>query len=179
MGSVVWQSWYEDKKRRNWNTFLNYLKNHEPPLTLGGCSGAEVVEYLKYLHQFGKTKVHISGCCYFGDENSLGLCVCPLEQAWGSLDARVRWLRAAYQENRAGQVDLNPFGARDVGDYLKEVRERQQNARGISYESKKKLKQKPVMPMAVPATQGTDGSGGGSRGCCGATDAPTSTVWLH
>ncbi|KAI3676376.1 hypothetical protein L1987_85982 [Smallanthus sonchifolius] len=47
---------YESQKRRDWNTFLQYLKNHKPPLTLSRCSGAHVIEFLKYLDQFGKTK---------------------------------------------------------------------------------------------------------------------------
>ncbi|KAJ6793653.1 protein G1-like7 [Iris pallida] len=47
---------YESQKRRDWNTFLQYLRNHKPPLTLARCSGAHVIEFLKYLDQFGKTK---------------------------------------------------------------------------------------------------------------------------
>ena len=40
---------YESQKRRDWNTFLQYLRNHQPPLTLARCSGAHVIEFLKYL----------------------------------------------------------------------------------------------------------------------------------
>lgn len=49
---------YENQKRRDWNTFGQYLRNHRPPLTLSRCSGAHVLEFLRYLDQFGKTKVH-------------------------------------------------------------------------------------------------------------------------
>lgn len=49
---------YENQKRRDWNTFGQYLKNHRPPLALSRCSGAHVLEFLRYLDQFGKTKVH-------------------------------------------------------------------------------------------------------------------------
>ncbi|KAL0461100.1 UNVERIFIED_CONTAM: protein LIGHT-DEPENDENT SHORT HYPOCOTYLS 1 [Sesamum latifolium] len=49
---------YENQKRRDWNTFCQYLKNHRPPLALSRCSGAHVLEFLRYLDQFGKTKVH-------------------------------------------------------------------------------------------------------------------------
>ncbi|PQM38221.1 protein LIGHT-DEPENDENT SHORT HYPOCOTYLS 4-like [Prunus yedoensis var. nudiflora] len=49
---------YENQKRRDWNTFGQYLKNHRPPLSLSRCSGAHVLEFLRYLDQFGKTKVH-------------------------------------------------------------------------------------------------------------------------
>lgn len=128
---------YESQKRRDWNTFLQYLKNHKPPLTLARCSGAHVIEFLKYLDQFGKTKVHISGCPYFGHPNPPAPCACPLKQAWGSLDALIGRLRAAYEEN-GGRPESNPFGARAVRIYLREVREGQAKARGIPYEKKKR-----------------------------------------
>ncbi|PPR96821.1 hypothetical protein GOBAR_AA23845 [Gossypium barbadense] len=35
---------YENQKRRDWNTFGQYLKNHRPPLSLSMCSGAHVLE---------------------------------------------------------------------------------------------------------------------------------------
>lgn len=128
---------YESQKRRDWNTFLQYLKNHKPPLTLARCSGAHVIEFLKYLDQFGKTKVHMSGCPYFGHPNPPAPCACPLKQAWGSLDALIGRLRAAYEEN-GGRPESNPFGARAVRIYLREVREGQAKARGIPYEKKKR-----------------------------------------
>ncbi|KAJ6301312.1 hypothetical protein OIU77_015592 [Salix suchowensis] len=56
---------YESQKRRDWNTFGQYLRNHRPPLALARCSGAHVLEFLRYLDQFGKTKVHGENCPYF------------------------------------------------------------------------------------------------------------------
>ncbi|CAN6981474.1 unnamed protein product [Brassica oleracea var. botrytis] len=47
---------YENQKRRDWNTFCQYLRNHCPPLSLTSCSGAHVIEFLRYLDQFGKLK---------------------------------------------------------------------------------------------------------------------------
>ncbi|KAI3993515.1 hypothetical protein MKX01_002528 [Papaver californicum] len=135
--SVAPPSRYESQKRRDWNTFLQYLKNHKPPLSLARCSGAHVIEFLKYLDQFGKTKVHLNGCTYFGRPNPPAPCVCPLKQAWGSLDALIGRLRAAYEEN-GGSPESNPFGARAVRIYLREVREGQAKARGIPYEKKKR-----------------------------------------
>ncbi|GAB2220852.1 hypothetical protein Droror1_Dr00008530 [Drosera rotundifolia] len=38
---------YENQKRRDWNTFGQYLKNHKPPLALSRCSGAHVLEFLR------------------------------------------------------------------------------------------------------------------------------------
>ncbi|XP_019167433.1 PREDICTED: protein LIGHT-DEPENDENT SHORT HYPOCOTYLS 6-like [Ipomoea nil] len=158
---------YESQKRRDWNTFLQYLRNHKPPLTLARCSGAHVIEFLKYLDQFGKTKVHVIGCPYFGHPNPPAPCACPQKQAWGSLDALIGRLRAAYEEN-GGRPESNPFGARAVRIYLREVRESQAKARGIPYEKKKRKR-----PTAVAAAAAAS-SGGvteiGSVGCGGGSD---------
>eukprot|EP00252_Welwitschia_mirabilis_P014880 TRINITY_DN32943_c0_g1_i1.p1 TRINITY_DN32943_c0_g1~~TRINITY_DN32943_c0_g1_i1.p1 ORF type:complete len:222 (+),score=16.00 TRINITY_DN32943_c0_g1_i1:337-1002(+) len=130
---------YESQKRRDWNTFGQYLRNHRPPLALNRCSGAHVLEFLRYLDQFGKTKVHNPACPFFGHPHPPAPCPCPLKQAWGSLDALIGRLRAAYEEN-GGQPESNPFGTRAVRLYLREVREMQAKARGIAYEKKKRKK---------------------------------------
>ncbi|GMN25723.1 hypothetical protein TIFTF001_001042 [Ficus carica] len=128
---------YENQKRRDWNTFCQYLRNHRPPLSLPMCSGAHVLEFLRYLDQFGKTKVHNQTCPFFGLPNPPAPCPCPLRQAWGSLDALIGRLRAAYEEH-GGRPEANPFGARAVRLYLREVRDFQAKARGVSYEKKRK-----------------------------------------
>ncbi|CAN6479466.1 unnamed protein product [Victoria cruziana] len=133
---------YESQKRRDWNTFGQYLRNHRPPLSLSKCSGAHVLEFLRYLDQFGKTKVHTQICPFFGHPNPPCPCPCPLRQAWGSLDALIGRLRAAYEEN-GGKPESNPFGARAVRLYLREVRELQAKARGIAYEKKKRKRPPP------------------------------------
>ncbi|RZS11939.1 hypothetical protein BHM03_00043315 [Ensete ventricosum] len=131
------------------------------------CSGAHVVEFLKYLDQFGKTKVHAHGCTYFGHPSPSGPCECPTKQAWGSLDALIGRLRAAYEENDGGRPDSNPFGAKAVKSHLREVRESQAKARGVAY---KKKKRKRRLPSAV-------GEEGCSRGVAGtAATAPTTTI---
>jgi hypothetical protein len=128
---------YESQKRRDWHTFGQYLRNHRPPLELGRCSGAHVLEFLRYLDQFGKTKVHAPGCPFFGHPSPPAPCPCPLRQAWGSLDALVGRLRAAFEEH-GGRPEANPFGARAVRLYLREVRDSQAKARGIAYEKKRR-----------------------------------------
>ncbi|GMI81894.1 hypothetical protein HRI_001858700 [Hibiscus trionum] len=174
---------YESQKRRDWNTFLQYLKNHKPPLTLARCSGAHVIEFLKYLDQFGKTKVHVTGCPYFGHPNPPAPCSCPLKQAWGSLDALIGRLRAAYEEN-GGRPESNPFAARAVRIYLREVREGQAKARGIPYE-KRKRKRSTVRALAVgvnvsvtaaQAGDGGTGSGAGGDDSAGGTAANVGTA---
>ncbi|CAI9775984.1 unnamed protein product [Fraxinus pennsylvanica] len=140
---------YENQKRRDWNTFGQYLRNHRPPLSLSRCSGAHVLEFLRYLDQFGKTKVHNPLCPFFGHPNPPAPCPCPLRQAWGSLDALIGRLRAAYEEN-GGKPETNPFGARAVRLYLREVRDLQSKARGISYEKKKRKTPPPDQQHALP-----------------------------
>ncbi|KAL8045548.1 hypothetical protein ABFX02_08G121200 [Erythranthe guttata] len=156
--TVAALSRYESQKRRDWNTFGQYLKNHKPPLVLCRCSGAHILEFLRYLDQFGKTKVHNNGCPFFGHPNPPAPCPCPLRQAWGSLDALVGRLRAAFEEN-GGRPEANPFGARAVRLYLREVRDSQAKARGIAYEKKKRSKKTQIKKHDQETT--TNAGGGG------------------
>ncbi|KAK2376531.1 protein LIGHT-DEPENDENT SHORT HYPOCOTYLS [Trifolium repens] len=154
---------YESQKRRDWNTFQQYLRNHKPPLTLARCSGAHVIEFMKYLDQFGKTKVHVTECPYFGQPNPPSPCACPLKQAWGSLDALVGRLRAAFEEN-GGKPESNPFGTRAVRIYLREVREGQAKARGIPYEKKKRKRSSITAAAIISTTTAVNSSGPGDGG---------------
>ncbi|WZZ21573.1 hypothetical protein YC2023_122960 [Brassica napus] len=56
--STASPSRYEAQKRRDWDTFVKYLKNREPPLCQCRCSGAHVIEFLKYLDQFAKATLN-------------------------------------------------------------------------------------------------------------------------
>ncbi|MCD7448299.1 Protein LIGHT-DEPENDENT SHORT HYPOCOTYLS 10 [Datura stramonium] len=128
---------YESQKRRDWNTFNHYLKNLRPPTPLSHCNSNHVLEFLRYLDQFGKTKVHLLGCMFYGQPDPPAPCTCPLRQAWGSLDALIGRLRAAYEEN-GGSSDTNPFASASIRVYLREVKECQAKARGIAYKKKQK-----------------------------------------
>ncbi|KAI4321807.1 hypothetical protein MLD38_035145 [Melastoma candidum] len=130
---------YESQKHRDWNTFGQYLSNQRPPVSLSQCNYNHVLEFLRYLDQFGKTKVHLQGCAYYGQPEPPGPCTCPLKQAWGSLDALIGRLRAAYEEN-GGLPETNPFASSAIRVYLREVRDSQARARGIPYKKKKKRK---------------------------------------
>ncbi|XAR56468.1 hypothetical protein NMG60_11036973 [Bertholletia excelsa] len=130
---------YESQKRRDWNTFGQYLKNQRPPVPMSQCNYSHVLEFLRYLDQFGKTKVHLQGCMFFGQPEPPGPCTCPLRQAWGSLDALIGRLRAAYEEN-GGLPETNPFASGAIRVYLREVRDSQAKARGKPYKKKKKKK---------------------------------------
>ncbi|KAL8150360.1 hypothetical protein V2J09_020168 [Rumex salicifolius] len=150
---------YENQKRRDWNTFGQYLMGHHKPGTgpilLSQCNGSHVLGFLRYLDQFGKTKVHCPGCPFYGLPCPPAPCPCPLRQAWGSLDSLVGRLRAAYEEN-GGDSASNPFAARQVRLYLREVRDAQSKARGVSYDKKKRKQLTPPGP-AVDSTS-SDGS---------------------
>ncbi|KAJ4975298.1 hypothetical protein NE237_000404 [Protea cynaroides] len=90
---------YESQKRRDWNTFGQYLKNQRPPVSISQCSCSHILDFLRYLDQFDKTKVHLQDCIFFGQPEPPAPCTCPLRQAWGSLDALIGRLCAAYKEN--------------------------------------------------------------------------------
>ncbi|KAI5571421.1 hypothetical protein POPTR_011G109900v4 [Populus trichocarpa] len=102
---------YESQKRRDWNTFGQYLRNQRPPVALSQCNANQ--------------------------PEPPGPCTCPLKQAWGSLDALIGRLRAAYEEN-GGLPETNPFASGAIRVYLREVRDSQAKARGIPYKKKKK-----------------------------------------
>ncbi|CAJ1961908.1 unnamed protein product [Sphenostylis stenocarpa] len=140
---------YESQKRRDWNTFGQYLKNQTPPVSLSQCNFNHVLEFLRYLDQFGKTKVHLHGCIFFGQPDPPAPCTCPLRQAWGSLDALIGRLRAAYEEH-GGSPETNPFGSGAIRVYLREVKECQAKARGIPYTKKKKKKNQLKGPHHEP-----------------------------
>ena len=74
---------------------------------------------------------------FFGQPEPPGPCTCPLRQAWGSLDALIGRLRAAYEEN-GGPPETNPFASGVIRMYLREVRDSQAKARGVPYKKKKK-----------------------------------------
>ncbi|KAG9149921.1 hypothetical protein Leryth_009999 [Lithospermum erythrorhizon] len=128
---------YESQKRRDWNTFCQYMKNQRPPVPLPHCNSNHVLDFLRYLDQFGKTKVHLQGCIFYGQPEPPAPCTCPLRQAWGSLDALIGRLRAAYEEN-GGSPEMNPFATGAIRVFLREVKECQSKARGIPYKKKKK-----------------------------------------
>lgn len=68
---------YESQKWRDWTTFGNYLKNHRLPLVLSRCREAHVLEFLKCLDQFRKTKIHVRNYMFFGHLHPPAPCPCP------------------------------------------------------------------------------------------------------
>lgn len=151
---------YESQKRRDWNTFTQYINNQLRPAVgvMSEYSPSHVLDFLRYLDQFGKTKVHLHGCMFFGQPNPPGPCTCPLRQAWGSLDALIGRLRAAYEEN-GGPPETNPFASGSIRMYLREVRDSQGKARGVPYKKKKKKRINQMKPTTITNTTAiSDGS---------------------
>ncbi|KAJ8749389.1 hypothetical protein K2173_018880 [Erythroxylum novogranatense] len=128
---------YETQKRRDWQTFGQYLKSLRPPVPVSHCDYNHILDFLRYIDQFGKTKVHQQGCIFYGHPEPPAPCTCPLRQAWGSLDSLIGRLRAAYEEN-GGPRDNSPFANAAIRTYLREVKEYQAKARGIPEKKKKK-----------------------------------------
>lgn len=122
---------YETQKRRDWNNFRQYLRNRCPTLSLAGCSGTNVVEFLSYLDEFGQTKVHAATCSNFGHRYPPdSFCDCPTRQPWTSLSALIGRLRVAFEENGGNPV-TNPFNAVDVKIYINDLKNSQEKSRGI------------------------------------------------
>ena len=171
--------WYDSQKRRDWNTFLQYLEKQEPPITLARCNEYHVLDFLRYLDQFGKTKVHITGCPFFGRPNPPAPCACPQRQSWVNLDALIERLRPAYEEN-GGRPESNPFAARFVRGYLSLVRECQVDARGIPFKRKEGKCPTTVTDKTVVASKGqggnTTGTGSDGDGSGGAAQTTFTTA---
>lgn len=168
--SPVTLSRYENQNRRDWNTFVQYLGNQKPPITLAGCSENHVLDFLRHLDQFGSTKVHTTGCPFFGHPKPPAPCACPLRLAWASLDALIERLRSAYEEH-GGRPESNPFAGRAVRVCLREVRDHQAKARGIPYKKKARKRPTTVTDRTVVASKGQGGSGSGGDGSGSAAQA--------
>lgn len=122
---------FQTQMRQDWSAFLTYLRNND--LVLSQLGDNDILDFLEYLDQFGKTKVHEETCGLFGRPSPPGACPCPLRQPWGSVNALVRRLRIAFDETK-GRAAANPFNAPAVTLYLAEVKDEQARARGIVYD---------------------------------------------
>ncbi|KAH7568490.1 hypothetical protein ACOSP7_011473 [Xanthoceras sorbifolium] len=99
---------YESQKRRDWISFLQYLKEQRPELVVSDCSGVHVVEFLKYYLDHQKNNNN-----------------------WGSIDALIGRLRVAFEEmgrqapTTTATTTTNPFGAPEVRMYLRQLKDAQ------------------------------------------------------
>ena len=149
---------YESQKRRDWNTFLQYLENRKPPLTLAGCRDNHVTEFLRYLDQFGKIMLHRTLCPVFGNPESPDPCTCLLRHSSAWFEPLIVRLRSAYEEH-GGLPESNPFTDTALKVYLREFDHCSAKARGISY---KKIEGKRPSKGQGGNTTGTGSDGDGS-----------------
>ncbi|CAI7880667.1 unnamed protein product [Closterium sp. NIES-53] len=141
---------YDAQKQRDWNNFSQYLARHQPPVAMIRATPRHVVEYMRYMDQFGRTRVHDLGCPLYGSSSVRESCVCPMKQAWGSLDALIGRLRAAFEEN-GGRPETNPFATRMVREYLNGVRVSQGKARGVIYDKRKRVVEEGAAEVVSPS----------------------------
>ncbi|PQM40479.1 protein LIGHT-DEPENDENT SHORT HYPOCOTYLS 7-like [Prunus yedoensis var. nudiflora] len=76
---------YESQKRRDWNTFGQYLRNQRPPVALSQSNSNHVLDFLRYLDQFGKTRCTYKGACFLGSQSLLALALVHLGKLGGAL----------------------------------------------------------------------------------------------
>jgi len=100
------------------------------------CSAipGDVIDFLIWKDNFGKTVVHIDTCPFFG-EKSASSCVCPKHLAYGSVDSIIGKLTAIFNKYGRSATDslfpgvTNPAASPLVKSYLLAVREEQLVAR--------------------------------------------------
>ena len=96
----------------------------------------DVVDFLIWKDNFGKTVVHMVACPFFG-ENRVSSCVCPKRLAYGSVDSIIGKLRAMFNKYGRSATDslfpgiANPAASPLVKSYLSAVREEQLGARVV------------------------------------------------
>lgn len=96
----------------------------------------DVVDFLIWKDNFGKTVVHFDTCPLLG-ENSVSSCVCPRCLAYGSVDSIIGKLRAIFSKYGRSAGDnllpgiANPAALPRVKSYLSAVREEQLVARVV------------------------------------------------
>ena len=64
----------------------------------------DVVDFLIWKDNFGKTVVHMVACPFFG-ENRVSSCVCPKRLAYGSVDSIIGKLRAMFNKYGRSATD--------------------------------------------------------------------------
>ncbi|KAK3188788.1 hypothetical protein Dsin_028349 [Dipteronia sinensis] len=117
---------YETQKRKDWISFLEYLRQRSPTLVVSCCSGAHVVEFVKYYLDQKNRVQHTETCPLLLGQSQSDRCPCPTGQVYlGSIDALIGRLRVAFEE-MVGQAMANignPFVAPEVRLYLRQLKE--------------------------------------------------------
>ncbi|KAI8484560.1 hypothetical protein Bbelb_376670 [Branchiostoma belcheri] len=120
---------YGKQKRVLVGLLSEFLAALNPPKTLENAAPSDIVKFLIFKDDVGKTKVHKAGC----QSNGPGLeaCVCPNRLAFKTVDSHIGKLRAIFNERgKGGEWDErlglgNPAASLVVKKYLKSVTEEQ------------------------------------------------------
>ena len=94
----------------------------------------DVIDFLIWKDNFGKTVVRIDSCPLLGEKNASS-CVCPKRLAYGSIDSIIGKLRAIFNKYGRSAIDslfpgiANPAASPLVKSYFSAVREEQLAAR--------------------------------------------------
>ncbi|KAK6134703.1 hypothetical protein DH2020_031551 [Rehmannia glutinosa] len=106
------------------------------PVALPQCNYSHVLDFMRYLDQFGKTKVHIQGCVFLASLSPAVPAPARSGRAWAA--STRSWAVSRSLRGERGTPETNPFANGAIRVYLREVRDAQAKARGIPYKKKKK-----------------------------------------
>ena len=108
----------------------SFLSSKSPAKCMESALPSDIVEFLVWKDQAGKTKVHSPDC-------KGGACNCPKRLAFGTVDSMIGKLRAIFTEHGRGSEWVsvlnvgNPAADWSVKRYLCDVREEQLKARVV------------------------------------------------
>jgi hypothetical protein len=111
-----------------------FLSKLAPPKNVTSCVPEDLVKFLIWKDQGGRTIVHHKECPFLGQKEHT-FCSCPSRLANGTVDALIGKLRAIFTKNgRSGEWDSrlivgNPASALVMKEYLDNIRSEQLQAR--------------------------------------------------
>ena len=116
--------------------FTAFLGNISPRRTILSATPHDVIRFLIWKDQFGKTTVHEEECRFLG-QKTVHTCACPRRLAYGTVDSLIGKLRAVFAESgRCFDDSLlpgygNPAASREAKEYFVAVREEQLLAKSL------------------------------------------------
>ena len=124
---------YAKQKTALEKEFMTFLLQTSPGRDLTTATPDDVITFLIWKDNFGKTVVHRNHCEHLGNKRA-HLCGCPKRLAFGTVDSVVGKLRAIFNQWGRTLEDTrlpgygNPAASHDVHSYVKMVREEQLSA---------------------------------------------------
>jgi integrase len=113
---------------------ISFLGHLLPMRDITSATPEDVVNFLIWKDNFGKTRVHLNGCHFFGHKGKAD-CSCPRRLAFGTVDSLIGKLRSIFSNTGRGGNDSslpgfgNPAASKLVKDYLSAMRVEQLEAR--------------------------------------------------